>query len=982
MSTTPDLSADWRDLLAALEFARDRFDQWGRDRVLAGPTAQALAAAYAQRRDQLATEAHAGLAPPADLSLPPEEPYAGPATAAAARAVRFWKFLAQEVRRLETNGRLSLADSHACLNEAQERISFLRRRLDQPGADRSSSPVAHAPGSPEPAPPVTRPATPPAPRRPLLEILLDPRSIQWFLAFGGGLFVLGLVLYLYTKGVFENKGVVAVCLGAANLTLLLGGWALILRTRYQLAGRALTLLACLVMPLNLWFYHAQGLITLDGHLWVAGVAVCALYAASAWVLKDWMFVPIFLGGVAMTGLLLLADLGRFWEIAAPSTFLVALGLIAIHVERAFPPDDGPFARRQFGLAFFFSGQVLLAAGLLLLLGAQLGGHWLHPLFADTYRSLNAVPSPVVTETWGRLLALGLVLAGVYAWLYSDLVVRRIGVYVSLAAAGLLWAEVLVLELLHVQVGIEVVLATLSVTALAANFLVARLGWSADGAPGGAGPPASPIARHPSRFTALGLCLALVPVVVGVVLHVRATTTLLPHWPYVEGWAFVGAMALAAVSCRVGAHLFRTTAPKVAAAYFLATVAAELVGLAGLLRQVGLVRWEQQAWVLMLVPIAHVVAAHLYRGRAWAGPVLAAGHAATAVMLLSSLVAAAEGLDAFAAGRPLNLALAVFFAEAAVFYVLTAVLHRQAPGVYLATVTGCAAVWQVLRYVAVSDEYYTLAFALLGLALLAGYRLAPTDRVSRYGRSKAAFDCANGLLSVAFVAGGLLGLQRLAFGDVRWLSVGLGMALTAAAVLAAALVRHAAWRRWYVVMAVAQGLLTVLAVQALSTLSPWQKAELFGVVAGAALLVVGHLGWYRERERENDLVSFSLGLGSLLVGVPLTVAVLYHRSVPAFSWLDELGLLTGGLLLLASGFVFQVKSTTLTGAGMVTVYVVTLLLFARGLFERLQTAALWLVVGGGLIFVIGLVLAVYRDRLLTLPERVKNREGVFRVLSWR
>ena len=28
-----------------------------------------------------------------------------------------------------------------------------------------------------------------------------------------------------------------------------------------LAGRALTLLACLVMPLNLWFYHANDLVT-------------------------------------------------------------------------------------------------------------------------------------------------------------------------------------------------------------------------------------------------------------------------------------------------------------------------------------------------------------------------------------------------------------------------------------------------------------------------------------------------------------------------------------------------------------------------------------------------------------------------------------------------------------------------------------------------------------------------------------------------
>jgi hypothetical protein len=87
--------------------------------------------------------------------------------------------------------------------------------------------------------------------------VLDPRSIQWLLALGGALLVLGLVIWLATLGVFENPAVLAVILGAANAALLGGGWATILRTRYQTAGRALTLLACLVMPLNLWFYHAQ-----------------------------------------------------------------------------------------------------------------------------------------------------------------------------------------------------------------------------------------------------------------------------------------------------------------------------------------------------------------------------------------------------------------------------------------------------------------------------------------------------------------------------------------------------------------------------------------------------------------------------------------------------------------------------------------------------------------------------------------------------
>jgi hypothetical protein len=958
--TAAELAPEWADLLDALAFARDRFTEWGGSGTLTGPTAEALSAAYAKRREQLAAAAAAGAALPTDLYLPPPEATASggvPYARDSARALRNWKFLSHDIRRLETAGQLSLADAHACLGEVQERINFLRKRIGPP-------PMPSQRNEPEP-PMVTAVAEP---RRPLIEILLDPRSIQWFLAFGGGLFVLGLVLFLYTKGIFENPKIVAVCLGGANLAVLLGGWALLLKTRYQLAGRALTLLACLVMPLNLWFYHAQDLITLQGHLWVAGVVVCGLYAASAWVLKDWMFVPILMGGVAMTGLLLLADLGRFWEVAAPSTLLVVLGLIAIHAERAFAPDDGPFSRRKFGLAFYFSGQVLLAGGLLLLLGAQLAGHWLYPLFEATYKSMNASPSVVVTDTWYRVLALALVLAGVYAWLYGDLVVRRVGLYVYLAAAGLLWAEVLTLELFNIHVGSDVVLATLSLTALAANLVETR-----SRRPGG------PQLVHPPQFAILGLCLALVPVAFGVVLHIRATSALHSTWLYDGGWSFVGAMAVTVISCRVGAYLYRHAQPRLSAIYFFATVAAELVGAAGLLRVLGLLRWEQQALILMLIPIAHAIAAYLYRDKEWAGPVLWAGQAATGVMLLSSLATALVGFDTVVVGQPLNLCLAGFFAEAAVYFLLTAVLHRRPGGVYLATVTGCAAIWQVLQYAAVADEYYAIAFAVLGLVFLIGYRLSTS---TGSGRGKAAFDCANGLLSVAFVSAVLLGLRRLAFHDVQWLFVGVCVTLTIVSILAAVLVRHAAWRRWYVVMAIAQGLLTLLAVQALSTLNGWQKAELFSVAAGTVLLVLGHLGWHRENESEDDLVSFGLGLGSLLVGGALTIAVLYHRSAPEFSWPDELGLLAGGLVLLASGFVLQIKSTTLAGSAMLTTYIVTLLLFARGMLEHVQTAALWLAVGGGLILLVGLVLAVYRDRLLTLPDRVKNREGVFRVLNWR
>lgn len=964
MSESPsaDRAERWRDLIAAYEFARDRCAQWGRDGLLGVGAASVIADYYAQRLAECAERRDRGDSPPANHSLFREEPLPS-SLHSESRVLRLWEFLDEELQRHQGAGRIPLANSHACLNAVQERVSFLRRKLGNVASDAIPVVAAAPPESPEPIIAQEVVATP---RRSILEILLDPRSIQWFLALGAALLVFGLVLYLYTKGIFENKLVVAASMGVANAAIFAGGWWLILRTRYQLAGRALTLLACLVMPLNLWFYHAQDIITLQGHLWIAGVVVCGFYAASAWVLRDWMFVPVLMGGVAMTGLLLLADLGKFWEVAAPATFLTVLGLIGIHVERAFADDESPFGRKRFGLAFFFSGHALLAAGLLLVLTAQMSGNWLYPFFRDLYAKFQAEPSPIAVAQWGQLLAMALVGAGVYAHLYSDFVVRRKGVYVYFAALGLLWALVLLLDLLNITIGIEVLIAALALTALSANLAHANLGQAAT----------------QRAFPALGLCLALSAVILGVVAHFRATNVWLPQWKYDTGWAFVAAMAVTVVSCRVSAHLVRNTSPTLTRIYFFATAAAEIVGAAALLRLAGLVRWEEQAWILMLIPIAHAIAASLYGDRPWAAPVLAAGQAATVVMLLSSVVAAMHGLQDFLVkGQYINLQLAAFFSLAGVFYLLTATLHAHRDGVYLAAVMLTAAIWQVMLYYNLTAEYYTLTFALLGLALLIGYRFGSASQ-SGLGRSKAVFDSANGLLSVAFVASLLQSAQRLGFQEPRWQSAALSAAMTVISLAAIGLVRHAAWRRWYVVTSIGLGLVTLLTVEALTQLTAWQKAELFSAFAGLVLLIVGHVGWRREREQETDLVSFALGLGSLLVGVPLIIATVHHRFDLHFSWPDELGLLVLGLALLATGFAFELKATTLTGAAMATIYVLTLPLYARGLLEQVQTAAILIAVVGGLIFGIGILLAVWRDRLLTLPARVRNREGIYRVLSWR
>ena len=1028
------VSGGWQELIWAADFAQSQFVQWAKGRTIGGGPLAAIAREHAQRRQALIDRAKSGGPLPAEAAvvspdkcwdcrgaLVPAWRHCGgcgvPVHQPLVQELRYWTYVCHLVKAHCDAGRLPLAQAHACMNEAKSRIAALRNRLEKDRVveaavveDRAASGAraAAAPASPAASggPPqlpsgARRPGLAAAiaavkPRRPLWEIILDPRTIQWLLGLGGALLVIGLVIWLATLEMFKKPIPIAVVLGIGNAAVLAAGWATIRYSRYQTAGRAITLLACLVMPLNLWFYHAYSLITLEGHLWLAALVCCVLYLASALVLRDHLFVYVFNGGIALTGLLMLADVGRFWEIAAPAALLVVLGLISLHAERAFPEIEGPFSRRRFGLAFFQSGQALVAAGLLLVLGAQLAGDWLYrPLFQPLYEHWELGPPAIVAERWGQFLALALVLAGSYAYFYSDIVVRRAGLYVYLAVFTLLWAEMLVIELIEARVPAETAIIALALTALAANLLQPKLlRWQEPPAPGdqreGLAATALSLVRAGQP---LGLFLSTVPVLLGVVLHLRATYKPLNelwHLPsgelYTVTWTYVVAMLVTAISCRVGAHLYRHSVVWLTSVYFFGTAAATLTGLAGLLSVLGVKTWDEMAPLVMIVPILYMIAARLYRGHTQETPLVWVAHTATGVMIAAVLAAAwnltPEHVFEPRTGESLNLLLAAFFAEAALFYTLAAAFRKQGLNVYLGTAMACGAVWQLLSYWHVDAEYYTLTFAILGLALLVGYRLAMLEWT---GLVDAAFQCANALMSLSFVAAALITLSRLATQrtEIHWSLVFLLLALTALSLLAAWLVQHAACRRWYIVMAIIEAGLTLIALHFLSHLSPWDKLEIFCVIVGLALLVIGHLGWHREQDQQNDLVSFSLLFGSLLVGLPLAIAVLIHRFQPRpeFSTLNELGMLAAGMILLTTGFVFQLRSTTMTGACLMVIYLMSLVLYIN-MLENVQTAAIWLTIGGAVIFGTGVLLSIYRDRLLTLPEKVRRREGVFRVLSWR
>jgi hypothetical protein len=560
------------DLREAIAFLEARLARWQRDGVIPTETHTALLRYYADRRADL----DAGRLSAEDFHLrAPEECWSCDTVAAPgssycdrcgapllqgeARSLRYLLLLGHELRQHGEAGRMPLATVHACVNEVNGWVTALRKRLDA-----SRAPLVEAADEPE------RPASARPPRRNLLEVLLDPRSIQWLLAVGGALLALGLIIWLAAAGLFENKLFVAALLGAGNAGLLAAGWAVLRFTRFQTAGRALTLLACLLMPFNLWFYDAQGLLSLrqGDHLWIPALVICVLYAASARLLRDPMLVYVLVGGVALTGLLILADRGldHFWEVQAPAALLVVLGLVCIHAERAFAEGDGPFSRARFGRAFFNAGHVAMESGLLLVLGAQICGGLLYGLFEPWYQAFGYGRPEIVTTTPGRLTALALVLAGAYGYVWSAVVARRGRAFLHAAVLALLWAEVLVVTLVQWPIpAAEVFILALTLTGLAANlFLASSAGRNSAWAE--AGP-------------AIGLALCVVPVAVGVVVHFLATADLPAPWRYDLTASYVGVMVVAAVACRVGAHLFRHDRPGLTLTYFMGTAAATLAAAA-------------------------------------------------------------------------------------------------------------------------------------------------------------------------------------------------------------------------------------------------------------------------------------------------------------------------------------------------------------------------------------------------------------------
>jgi len=242
-----------------------------------------------------------------------------------------------------------------------------------------------------------------------------------------------------------------------------------------------------------------------------------------------------------------------------------------------------------------------------------------------------------------------------------------------------------------------------------------------------------------------------------------------------------------------------------------------------------------------------------------------------------------------------------------------------------------------------------------------------------------------ILTVAESAAIMEGGFRLLGPDRGLASLGTAAVPLAAAVVVAAgglAACSASARRWHLLAAGAIVLVTAGGWIRLLHLAPYQKLELTATIAGLMLLATGCGGRIREPDgSRDDGVTALLWAGSIAAILPALWAVLRSRWFNAGpSRFDELLLVTAVLPMLVLGCVLQIRSATLVAGGALGLYLLTL--FANLVYRPDLAVGVYLGVGGATIFLAGILLSVFRDRLLALPRQYAEREGMFQVMGWR
>lgn len=829
--------------------------------------------------------------------------------------------------------------------------------------------------------------------RGLWEQLLSPLALQRMMLAGGILLVLGFAVWLWSVGVFDQPLPLAIAVGLVNGAVIGAGAWLLARTRFRLAGRALTLLGSLALPLNLWLYDAQGLITLTagGHLWIPALACCGIYAFNARVLRDPLFVYALVGGIVMTGMLFLADntVGRFWQLLPQTTLLLVVGWLSWFAKLLFAPGEGPFARDRFGKAFRIAGAAVLTGGFALLAGGQLPGFVEQVVGERVLPWRPAIGTSQLQQVWALVLVSG---SSLLMGLSASLSQRR---NAQLQATGglALWAALCLLDVFSVTPTMSHLVTLAAGAMLAGNLLALRKLVSA-GATDGNGLKC--VDKAVPRVSETGFVASLI---LGAALVLMFVTKFADP----SGWHLAGHVELLIQLLAVSAACWTTAQrnQRLAGGHPLGEPLLNglIRGSAGGLAVLGLVtamHWAEATSVLpvvlagLAVPVV-VLAVGEWRGVRGGHPVADTVSGSIATLLLVLAAGSGFGLTGFSGWGSWAIALGLL---AAVQW-LGARQSGWPAEVFAALITGCAALTAALIVPFPLKLFWTWlgweqTAIFLGLTTLAGglgfvsarWAAGRSPEVREDGRLLPALRA---IFMTGAMGGCLWSLTQVAAGAAApGLLVLQGVSAVGLASVALA-DRGRGFKLVYRALGLAV-LLTALVLVGNLLDTPWyNRAELCALLAGVALLAFGHVAWSREGEHEDDLATGGLVLGSLLLAVPLAIGIVGYRlnvdGAAGWRLFHEVGGMAAGLALLGTGLACRIRATTLAGGGLLAVQVAALAVLFRWP-QQLQNVSVVMMAGGGLFFAIAIVLSLYRDRLMALPAQVREGQGVFRVLKWR
>ena len=834
------------------------------------------------------------------------------------------------------------------------------------------------------------PPSEPRTRLSLFEQVLNPHALQWMMICGGGMLILGFVIWLWSVGIFENPIVVASVVGAATMGTLAAGVAMVRLTKYQLAGRGIALLGSIALPLNLWLYDAQGLVTLadGGHLWVPAALCCLIYAGVARMLRDSNFVYALVGGVVMTGMLFLADetIGRIWEIMPPVTFLVAVGWISSLADRLFNDDDGDFSRKNFGLAFHRAGLLVVVSGLALLLG----NHAIHCLNWLVEGLLSRLVSDQPQEIW----SLGIIAASAAGFGLQS-VIHRSRFYQRIAALLAVWAVPVTLNALSISVSVSHLAIVVALLVIAGNLFVARLRSRNQKLTGLSSTIVNAVEECSLAATSMVCVLALA--------QFFAQFTAFAGIAFFSplGWLAVfqiltAGLAACATGCRALIASEDGTGQSKTSRSILETESGFMVGAGVILTTLAaftaikiqtIMAVQAAVTLVLLLPVMVAVASIFADGTRFKGGLqLMAAVLMTAHLVMRGVFHFLPGVEAQVLDFSALQWSGVLLLAAAVYWAASLGKSYSASRV-MSYLSSTFAVALVGHYFGFSFGYcLVLAPMVVGTAMRVFETLLDAGKATAADKQAGSLTLtANSLVLGAGIGGVLMALSHWLSGDTTGTLMWTMLAQLTCLTVTSLLTTDKTWRTSFRALIVGTIGASLCVFDGWLDMDGWKRLELGSLLSGSILLVLGHMTWMREDGETDDVASLSLVSGSLLVAVPLAMGLLVYRLGFAAdgNWMQfhEITAVAAALALFGAGVLCRLRATTIAGAGLLGVYLVSLLTLIR-LPGQLQNVSVMMMLAGGIFFGVALLMSVYRDRLTSLPRRIREGEGVYQILKWR